>query len=151
MPVNSYTEYKTEQQSNINFNESFKMGVKAPLVADRIFETFDQADAYVKDPKSSAIPGLILSVIHDDRTESGGKDWNGLYVVVESSDPTDLDIYGKPVLYLKGQSFSQPDWWDDDIESTSHIKHKPTTDYGCFTINPDGTVTETPYAEGYMD
>ena len=145
-----YQEYKTEQQSNINFNESFKMGVKAPLVADRIFETYAMADAYVKDQNSSAVAGLTLSVISDPNTDIHGVSLNGIYQVVASTTERD-PIYHKPVLYLTRASSVQSDWWDDDLTSLAHIKHKPTTDYGCFTINPDGTVTETPYAEGYMD
>lgn len=140
----AYTEYKTNQQSNINIAETFRMAVKAPEVADRLFETYAQADAYVKDVNSSAIPGLILSIMNDPDTSV-----NGLYQVLPSE--TIVDEYGMPVLYLNKQGAVQPDWLETNPQSLSYIKHRPTTDYGSFTINPDGTVTETPYAEGYMD
>ena len=131
-----YQEYKTPQQSNINFNESFKMGVKAPLIADRIFETYSQANAYVKDQASSAVAGLIVSVIKDGER-------NGIYYV-NNVDETTVEL----ALYRQE---TQSDWLETIKTSAAYIKHRPTTDYGCFAIDPNGVVTETPYAQGYMD
>ena len=135
-------EYMTTQQSDINFNESIKMGVKAPAIADRIFQTYADADAYLKDLNSSATAGLILSVINDN---TGGT-VNGIYMVKE-----DIDEYGEPYLHLIRQDSVQSDWLAFDQDDKSYIMHRPTMDFGTFTINDDGTVTEPPYAEGYMD
>ncbi len=139
----AYTEHKTDQQSNINIAETFRMAVKAPAIADRIFDTYEEADAYVKDVNSSATPGLILSIINDDTS------LNGLYQVLPSD--TEHDSYGMPVLYLNKQGAVQSDWLETNTQSLAYIKHRPTTDYGTFTINSDGTVTGPPYAAGYMD
>lgn len=91
----TYNEHKTNQQSNINWGETFKMGVKAPVVADRIFDTYADADAYIKDVNSSAIAGLIISVINDGVN-------NGIYYVNSDIYGT-VDRCGNPVLYLYKQ------------------------------------------------
>lgn len=61
-----YREYKTAQQSNINWGESFKPSVKAPMIADRIFLKKEDAENYIHDSSASAVAGLILSVINDE-------------------------------------------------------------------------------------
>ena len=61
-----YREYKTAQQSNINWGESFKPSVKAPMIADRIFLKKEDAENYIHDSSASAVAGLVLSVINDD-------------------------------------------------------------------------------------
>lgn len=61
-----YREYKTSQQSNINWGESFKPSVKAPMIADRIFLKRDDAENYIHDSSASAVAGLVLSVINDE-------------------------------------------------------------------------------------
>lgn len=61
-----YREYKTSQQSNINWGESFKPSVKAPMIADRIFLKKEDAENYIHDSQASAVAGLVLSVINDE-------------------------------------------------------------------------------------
>lgn len=147
--ADEYTEYKTPQQSNINLGETIRMTTKSPAVADRIFETYAQAEAYIHDEKSSAIAGLILSVIRDTTFDNDNISRNGLYQVIESKTETIDGVH--PLLYLERQTPVQSDWLETNTESMAYIKHKPTTDYGTFYIKEDGTVEETPYAEGYMD
>ena len=149
--ADEYIEYKTSQQSNVNLGETTKMTTKAPAVADRIFQTYQQAWNYIRDIKSSATAGLILSVINDNNIDTNGEDLNGIYQVMESKNPEDVDPTGHPLLYLSKQGPVQSDWLEEDELSMAYILHRPTCDYGTFTINPDGTVEETPYAEGYMD
>ena len=140
-----YNQYKLPQQSNIPIGETFEMTTKTPLEANRIFDTYERADAYVKDVTSSAFPGILLSVISDP-----DQDKNGMYRVVASL--TEFDVtYGMPVLYLRREGSVQSDWLESDTTSPAYIKHRPTCDYGTFTINSDGTVTEPPFAAGYMD
>jgi hypothetical protein len=134
----SQYEYKSPQESNIAFGETIEMVVKAPLIADRIFDAYSQADAYVKNPRSSATPGLILSVINDPNVDVDGHSLNGIYQVVQSSDPSDVDIYGMPVLYLERQSPVQSDWEVEDENDPAYIRNRPTSDYGVFTIGVSG-------------
>lgn len=68
-------EYKTGAQVNYGWGLTLEMTGKAPAVAKRIFETKADAQAYVDDPKDSAIEGLTLSVIKDTA------DNNGVYFV----------------------------------------------------------------------
>lgn len=66
-----YNEYKTNEQSNIVLGETLKMAVKAPAVADRIFNTLEDAENYISDNYSSAIAGLVISVINDIYANNG--------------------------------------------------------------------------------
>lgn len=70
--------YMTCDQVNQNVAQTVKMTVRAPRVANRIFETLEQAQAYVDiyDDTASATPGLVLSVFND--TDEN----NGIYRVV---------------------------------------------------------------------
>jgi hypothetical protein len=56
-------EYKSKQQVNIPWGESFNMGVKSPAIAKRIFLTFDDAQAFVDDVDQSATPGIRITVL----------------------------------------------------------------------------------------
>lgn len=69
-------DYRSDQQSNINWGESFKMSVKAPAVADRVFHTLADAQAYVDDMMSSATEGVRITVINDPVQSN-----NGLYYI----------------------------------------------------------------------
>ena len=69
-------EYNTRQQSNVPLGETFKMAVRAPAVANRIFNTLDDAQSYVDDELSNATAGIRITVIND-RIPSN----NGLYYV----------------------------------------------------------------------
>jgi len=147
-----YNEYQTNQQSNINWGETFKMAVKAPAVADRIFETYDDAESYVNDISSSAVAGINLTVINDD---DGTK--NGIYYVNNTYDEQGnvvLDEHGLPVLLLYKQNPEQPDWDETDEQSLSYIKNKPyIPDFGDIrTINHEeilGDGTNININDGY--
>lgn len=89
-------EHKTVMQSDINWGESFKMAVKAPAIADRIFRTYDNANAYIHDNYNSAIAGLVLTVIDDGErngvyfVDSVTHDGQGELVLVKLSLPTEM-------------------------------------------------------------
>lgn len=76
-------EYKTKLQSNVNWLETFKMGRKAPAVANRIFGTLEDAQEYVNDLNDSATEGIRISVIKDKEPTN-----NGLYYVKAIGDGT---------------------------------------------------------------
>lgn len=69
-------EYKTRQQSNIPLGETFNMAVRAPAVANRIFNTLGDAQSYVDDELSNATAGIRITVINDSIPSN-----NGLYYV----------------------------------------------------------------------
>lgn len=96
----AYDEYKTDQQSDINWGESLNMSVKAPAVAKRIFERKSDAQAYIDDVSSSAIAGIRITVINDG--ENGG---DGLYYVAKSETAPNG-------LILMPASGSGSDWVD---------------------------------------
>lgn len=58
-------------QTNIGLGESIKMGIKAPALADRIFNTWSDANIYIHDANSSAVNGLVLTVINDGNNNGG--------------------------------------------------------------------------------
>lgn len=70
-------EYKFPAQVNYGWGLSLNMTGKAPAVAKRIFETYEDALAYVNDANDSAIAGLTLTVMNDT------EDKNGVYFVAK--------------------------------------------------------------------
>lgn len=70
-------EHKSKLQSNINWLETFKMGRKAPAVADRIFDTLDDAQEYVDDLQASSTEGVRITVLTDEVhvTDANGKEY----------------------------------------------------------------------------
>lgn len=70
-------EYLFPAQVNYGWGLSLNMTGKAPAVAKRIFDTYENALAYVNDANDSAIAGLTLAVINDDDSK------NGLYFVAK--------------------------------------------------------------------
>lgn len=71
-------EYKFPAQVNYGWGLSLNMTGKAPAVAKRIFETYEDALAYVNDANDSAIAGLTLTVMNDT-----DEDKNGVYFVAK--------------------------------------------------------------------
>ena len=69
-------EYKTNAQTNYGFSLSFDATDKVPIIAKRIWNTYDEALAWVNDDKQFAIVGLQLSVINDSDPKK-----NGVYFV----------------------------------------------------------------------
>lgn len=126
---NNY-EYKTNAQANIPWGESFKMSVKAPLIADRIFKTYSDADSFVHDRKNSAIQGLVLTVISNSTAK-------GLYFVDGiKRNAGYIDDYGNVYeegevelvlvkVYIEGDDNSQSDWAETNPRAASYIRNKP--------------------------
>lgn len=81
------------QQNKISFPQSLAAAQKFPVIANRIFGTLEEAQAYVDKPKGSAIPGIYLSVIADG-------DKNGAYWVAQAAG---YDNAEKGVLKKMGQ------------------------------------------------
>jgi hypothetical protein len=57
--------YKTKDQVNLNWVQTFQMKSKAPAVANRIFEYFTDAQSYVDNIKDSATEGIRITVLKD--------------------------------------------------------------------------------------
>lgn len=60
-----------EGQVNQGYTLSLQPASKAPVVANRFWAKLENAQAYVNDYESSAIPGLILSVYGDTEANNG--------------------------------------------------------------------------------
>lgn len=65
-----------ERQANFGWGFSFNMTSKAPAVAKRIWDKYEDAWGYVNDFNDSAIEGILLSVVADDDEKK-----NGVYFV----------------------------------------------------------------------
>ena len=73
-------EYLTPIQNNYGFPLTFDATGKLPLIAKRIFATYKDANDYVNDKDSSAIPGLTITVIYDTDADK-----NGVYFVKQAN------------------------------------------------------------------
>lgn len=63
-----------DAQNNYNYGNTFEAANKAPLIADRVWDTKADAQQFVDNPDSMAVEGLLLSVINDGEN-------NGVYFV----------------------------------------------------------------------
>lgn len=79
--------YDFDGQNNLQTVNTYVMGIPAPIVADRIWDTRANALSYIADANGSAFPGMRLTVIKDSTDDN-----NGLYYV----KPT-LNGSGNPV------------------------------------------------------
>lgn len=70
-------DYMFDGQMNYGWVHTFSMTPKAPVIAKRIFKTLEQAEAFINNPDDSAIEGLILTVVDDDKDDAN----NGAYFV----------------------------------------------------------------------
>lgn len=161
--MSNYNEYKTEQQSNITWGETFKMGVKAPLIADRIFETYQDALNFVdvdENPQTSAVAGLIVSVIHDTTHLQPGStepNKNGIYYITYVFDENGnirLNEQGLQYLHLSRHTAEQvqSDWDETNADSPSFIQHKPYIPEDYRTVNHEvviGDDTNINIHDGY--
>ena len=66
--------YFTPAQSDLNWAQTFRMTLRAPAIANRIFDTLEHAQAYINDysEKASAIPGILLAVVEDTDADKNG-------------------------------------------------------------------------------
>ena len=67
-----FTEKQFDAQVNYGWGLSLNMTGKAPAVAKRIFDTYDDAFGYASDLNDSAIEGLILTVVADPIASNNG-------------------------------------------------------------------------------
>lgn len=115
--------YKTKDQVNLNWVQTFQMKSKAPAVANRIFTTLTDAQAYVDNINDSATEGIRITVLKDYLwvTDSEGRnygdegyvktegqigDYSGVYYVKSIGDgenPGELVKIGRgDVVWFKG-------------------------------------------------
>ena len=85
-------------QSNYGWGLSLNMTGKAPEVAKRIFNTYNDAFAYADDINDSAIEGLTLTVVNDN-------DKNGVYFVKSVRKPSIIaKLEGDDIKNLSGKT-----------------------------------------------
>lgn len=78
----------TPVQSDLNWAQTFRMTLRAPAIANRIFDTLEHAQAYIDDysDKASAVPGILLAVVEDTNDDKNGI-WEVLTVKDSKSAP----------------------------------------------------------------
>lgn len=107
-------EHKSIIQNNIGWGETFKMGRKAPIVANRIFDTLADAQAYADDPNDSATEGVRITVLNDQMPEK-----NGVYFIKRVGDN-----HGVPGILVK-ICRSTCAWFKgnavDDLHTTTNV------------------------------
>jgi hypothetical protein len=105
MDKNIYT-YKTPKQVNLPWGETFSMAKKAPAVANRIFTTLNDAQAYVDNINDSATEGIRITVLNDSEINN-----NGVYYVKSIGDgenPGELVKIGRgDVAWFKGNGIEE--------------------------------------------
>ncbi len=76
----------TPVQSDLNWAQTFRMTLRAPAIANRIFDTLAHAQSYIDDysDKASAVPGIVLCVTSDSNVDNNGM-WLVLSVKESSS------------------------------------------------------------------
>lgn len=70
MAYNKTDGFITEKQSNYGFGLTLQASGKAPLIAKRIWDTYDHMMEFVNDANDTAIVGLLLTVTNDS-TKNG--------------------------------------------------------------------------------
>ena len=84
----------TKKQSNMSWTITWKAAGRYPIVADRIYATLADAQAYVDDTSAtaSAVPGLVISVVNDPIEKN-----NGIYYVSKIANTEAEDKSGFPI------------------------------------------------------
>lgn len=84
----------TKKQSNMSWTITWKAAGRYPIVADRIYATLADAQAYVDDTSAtaSAVPGLVISVVNDPIEKN-----NGIYYVSKIANTEDAEKSGFPL------------------------------------------------------
>lgn len=85
-------QYIFPDQHNYGFGLTFNATGKAPLIAKRIFETYNDALSYAQDDLDSCVPGLILGVINDTNDDN-----NGAWFVKSIGSSAELEKVGSDV------------------------------------------------------
>lgn len=75
--INPEKGYMFPVQSDLPWTQTFRMTLRAPAIANRIFDTLAHAQAYIDDysDKASAVPNLLLCVGSDTNIENNGFWW----------------------------------------------------------------------------
>lgn len=111
----------TLKQNNKPWTLTWKASGRYPIVADRIFATLADAQAYVDDTsaKASATGGLILSVISDSVAKN-----NGVYYVksVANTDPKYGELLDKGTLVkVGGSEIEFADTYSDAVKLSTSL------------------------------
>ena len=147
----------TLKQNNKPWTLTWKASGRYPIVADRIFSTLADAQAYVDDVSAtaSATGGLILSVISDEIAKN-----NGVYYVksVANTDPKYGDIADKGILVKVGgsetetaESYSKAVELSSTLVMGQLIKVTGTETVGDNTYKAGFYIVETPGTISALD
>ena len=147
----------TLKQNNKPWTLTWKASGRYPIVADRIFATLADAQAYVDDVSAtaSATGGLIISVINDETAKN-----NGVYYVksVANTDPKYGDIADKGILVKVGgseteiaESYSKAVELSSTLVMGQLIKVTGTETVGDNTYKAGFYIVETPGTISALD
>ena len=147
----------TLKQNNKPWTLTWKASGRYPIVADRIFATLADAQAYVDDVSAtaSATGGLILSVISDEIAKN-----NGVYYVksVANTDPKYGDLADKGILVKVGgtetetaESYSKAVELSSTLVMGQLIKVTGTETVGDNTYKAGFYIVETPGTISALD
>ena len=134
--------YFTPAQSDLNWAQTFRMTMRAPAVANRIFDTLAHMQDYINDTsqKASAIPGLLL-VVTGDTANNGAN--NGVYEVLTVKETAN----GASGTYRKvGETMKTVSNWTTDLAPyTSPIAFlmNDTTNKTCYIFSVKEVVAGT--------
>lgn len=159
-------EYKTNKQVNYGFPLTFNASGKFPIIAKRIWNTYEDALDWVNDVNEAAVAGLQLSVINDEDPKK-----NGVYFVAKigtGSDDAELvkvgdgagaeavDTYANAlllatednmgqILYVKTSTYKKGDGYTSvEDEADVDADGKIVAEYaaGPYIVTGNGTVAK---------
>lgn len=159
-------EYKTNKQVNYGFPLTFNASGKFPIIAKRIWNTYEDALDWVNDVNEAAVAGLQLSVINDEDPKK-----NGIYFVAKigtGSDDAELvkvgdgtgaeavDTYAEAlllanednmgqILYVKTSTYKKGDGYTSvKAEADVDAEGKIVAEYaaGPYIVTGDGAVAK---------
>lgn len=116
-------ELKTLKQSNTTWPSTFKASNRFPIVANRVFATLANAQAYVDDTAAdaSAYAGIVLAVVQDTTAKN-----NGVYYVQSHAVKTD-DLENYPNGIIPGKLVKVGGTETENAENYSEAKELSKT------------------------
>lgn len=140
-------ELKTLKQSNTTWPSTFKASNRFPIVANRVFATLANAQAYVDDTAAdaSAYAGIVLAVVQDAIAKN-----NGVYYVQSHAVETD-DLENYPNGVIPGKLIKVGGTETEIVENYSAAKElsKTLVVGQLIKITSDETIGESTYQKGF--
>ena len=144
--------YVFDVQSDLPWTQTNRMTLRAPAIANRIFDTLAHAQAYIDDisPKASAVGGLVLSITKEQDPKK-----NGLYRVVSykvGNTPGVLERVGFNVIHdVNNLTTDLASFTEQGVYFIRNISATPKKTYTLYvTIDNNTVIQELVGADGYQ-